>query len=122
MHEGGAFLHLTMLMFLPSDPPPVMGFTATRSASGEDIQLQWAVPSLLVARGFLQYSVEFMGSTSSDGVRRREEEEETVVCQGSPCSVPVGQGGVLITQLDPLSAYDIIVTPINEDGLKGPTF
>ena len=48
--------------------------------------------------------------------RRRQTPDE---CSVSPCNVPVERGGVVISDLDPGTNYDLTVTPSNENGITG---
>ncbi len=88
----------------------------SRSQTGESITVNWSIPSLSLARGFLTYTINYQQTTPTGRSRR----QSTVECSSSPCSVPVSQGGVVITGLDPSVSYDVGVTPVNEAGTQGP--
>ncbi len=74
------------------------------------------MPSLPEAMGYVNYLVTF---GLSEGARRRRQSGPE--CSVSPCDVPVEEGGVVIVGLDEGTAYDLSVTPSNEDGITGTT-
>lgn len=95
-------------------PPPVMDLKLVRS-SGTEIMVTWSVPSLVLARGFVDYLLEY--SPVSQVRRRRQSSGSS--CTSSPCKVPASRGGVVISGLDPKSSYTVRVSPVNEDGVTG---
>lgn len=89
------------------------GLTAIRS-SGIRIDVSWKVPSLIEAMGFVVYEVSFRAAMGGGaGGRRKRQEGE---CTESPCSVPVEEGGVVITGLDADVNYVVSVQPVNGEG------
>ena len=90
------------------------GLDITR-VSGSEARVSWIVPSLLVARGFLSYTIEFLPSVTG----RIKKRQNDGTCTVSPCSVPVQLGGVTLTDLDPFLSYGITVSAVNEDGVHG---
>ncbi len=98
----------------PLAPPPVRGLSLSRSSSGSEIDVSWAVLSLVEARGFLNYTISF--STPADQRGRRQNSEG---CVQSPCVVAMESGGVTIMELDPGSDYLVSVMPVNEENEDG---
>lgn len=93
------------------------GLSLSRPTSTE-IVVEWEVPSLVKAGGFLEYVVRYE-PVSNQGARRNRQEVSSA-CTRSPCYVPVGDARVAIIGLDPATGYDVTVQPFNEEGESGP--
>ncbi len=78
----------------------------------------WTVPSLDEAKGFLVYIVDFEPAT---GGRRKRQQTAGVLCplSLSPCRVPVEDGGVTVSGLDPNVVYSVMVVAENGDSVRG---
>ena len=98
-------------------PPPVVDLKVVRSSPSE-INVTWAVPSLVDAKGFVDYVLEYTPATPTEG-RRRRRQTSTSRCTASPCTVPVEMGGAMLVSLDPTQTYTVSVSPMNEDGVMG---
>ena len=96
-------------------PPPVMDLKLVRSSATE-IMVSWTVPSLVLARGFVDYLLEY---EEAGQVRRRRQSSRDSSCTSSPCKVPASRGGAVITGLDPKRSYRVDVSPVNQDGVTG---
>lgn len=88
----------------------------TRS-SGTEIRVEWEVPSLADAGGFLEYKVHY--SVVPAGGQRSTRQEVGVACSSSPCRVPVDDGGVNIVGLDTSADYSVSVQPFNGERESG---
>ena len=86
---------------------------------GSEAVLTWRVPSLLEARGFVFYVVDFDPPRSAG--RRKKRQNENALCPPSfdLCRVPVQLGGVTVSGLDPNVMYTITIVAENEDGERG---
>lgn len=79
--------------------------------------LAWDVPSLVEARGFLEYEVTYESVAGEGGRRRRQ--QVSSACAQSPCNVPVEEGRVTVVGLDPEADYSVVVQPVNEENERG---
>ena len=96
-------------------PPTPTGVISTRS-SGSTIMVTWNVPTLTEAMGFVTYTVTFEPSSGA----RRKRQSPSGQCSSSPCNpVPVEEGGVIITGVDPGTVYSLNVAPTNEENVNG---
>jgi len=82
--------------------------------SGSEINVSWTGPGLVEARGFVEYTLEYSPTTPT-----RTKRQTGHTCSGSPCTVPISRGSVLLTNLDAKETYLVTVRPMNEDGDMG---
>ena len=87
--------------------------------SGTEIKVEWEVPGLADAGGFLEYEVHY-SVVPPDG-QRSTRQEVGVACSSSPCRVPVEDGGVNIVGLDTSADYSVSVQPFNGERESGET-